>query len=61
MLSSFFLYIFCRLLTFFKKKNQNAIRVSNGLDPFGQDRQSVGTDLDPNFFQRLSADDKRRR
>ena len=33
------------------------IRVSNGLDP-GQNRCSVGSDLDPNYLQRLSADDK---
>ena len=30
---------------------------SNGLDP-DQDQQSVGPDLGPNCFQRLSADDK---
>ena len=55
---------FCsRLLTIFKidlLKNSfsNAIRVSNGLDPV-QDRRFVGPDLDPNYLQVLSADDKR--
>ena len=33
------------------------MRVSKGLDPY-QDRHSVGPDLGPNCFQRLSADDK---
>ena len=52
---------YCRLLTFFKinffkKFFQDAIRVSNGLDP-DQDRRSVGPDLGPNCLQRLSADD----
>ena len=40
-----------------KKFFTNTIRVSNDLDP-DQDRRSVGPDLDPNCFQRLSADDK---
>ena len=31
--------------------------MSNSLDP-DQDRLSVGPDLNPNFLQRLSADDK---
>ena len=35
------------------------IRVSYILEP-DQDRHSIGPDLDPNCFQRLSADDKSR-
>ena len=44
-------------MSFSKKCFRNTIRVSNGLDP-DQDRHSVGPDLGPNCFQRLSADDK---
>ena len=33
--------------------------MSNGLYP-DQDRRSVGTDLGPNYLQRLSADNKSR-
>ena len=35
----------------------NSTRVSNGLDPY-QDQHSIGSDLDPNCLQRLSANDK---
>ena len=35
------------------------MRVTNGLDP-GQVRHIDGTDLGPNYLQRLSADDKSR-
>ena len=51
---------FCCLVTFFpnltfsKNYFSHSIRVSNNLDP-GQDRSSVGPDLDPNCLQRLSA------
>ena len=45
--------------TFSYNSFRNTIRVSNGLDP-DQDRRSVGPDLGPNCFQRLSADDKSR-
>ena len=50
-------------MTFFKinffqiNSFRNTIRVSNCLDP-DQDRHSVGHDLSPDCFQRLSADDK---
>ena len=48
---------FSKPLTFSKNSFWNIIRVSNSLDP-DQDRQNVGPDLGPNYFQRLSADDK---
>ena len=35
----------------------NTIRVSNRWNP-AQDRHSVSPDLDPNYLQRLSADNK---
>ena len=52
----------CRLLTFrnnilAKNSLRNTFSVAKGMDP-DQDRRSVGPDLDTNFLQRLSADDK---
>ena len=44
-------------LTFSKNYFRTTIRVSNGLDP-DQDQRSVGLDLGPDCFQRLSADEK---
>ena len=44
-------------LSFPKNSFRNTIRVSNGFDP-DQNQCSVGPDLGPNCFQRLSADDK---
>ena len=44
---------------FRKKFLQNAIRVSNSLDP-DQARQNVAPDLGPNCLQRYSADDTSR-
>ena len=41
-------------INFFKNYFRDTIRVSHGLD-LGQDRRSVGPDLGPNCFQRLSA------
>ena len=52
--------IFFSNSTFSKASFKNAIRVSNILDP-GQVRRFVGPDLDPNCFQRLSADDTSRK
>ena len=60
MLSTFSCFC-CRLLTFFLNYYFiDTIRVSNGLEP-DQDRQSVGPDLVPNYFQKLPTDDKSRR
>ena len=44
-------------INFFKNSFRSTIGVSNSLDP-DKDQLSFGPDLDPNFFQRLSADDK---
>ena len=41
------------------KSFRNTIRVSNSLDP-DQARCNVWPDLDPNYFQRLKADNTRR-
>ena len=43
-------FSFFFILTLSKKSFRNTIRVSN--------RQNVGSDLGPNYLQRLSADDK---
>ena len=48
---------FLRII-FSKNSFRNTIRVSNSLDP-DQDRHSVGPDLGPNSFERLSADEKK--
>ena len=61
MLGNFYALVVVRLP--FSKNNffinifRNTIILSNGLDP-DQGRRSVGTDLGPNWLQRLSADDK---
>ena len=52
------LLIFSKI-KFSEKIFQNAIRVSNSLDP-DQARQNVGPDLGPNCLQRYSADDTSR-
>ena len=62
MLGNFaFFFVVCGFfffkLTFSKKSFRNTITVSNNLDP-DQARCFVGPDLDPNYLQRLSADDK---
>ena len=44
-------------LTFSKNSFRNTIRVSNNLDPV-VDQHSVGSELDPNSLEMLSADDK---
>ena len=49
--------LFFPKLYFSKDHSSNSIRMSISLDP-DQDRHSVGPDLGPNCFQRLSADDK---
>ena len=52
--------VFCCLfskLTYPKNSFRGTIRVSKSLDS-GQDRHSVGPDLDPYCLQRLSADEK---
>ena len=56
--------LFCHLDFFFflnklfqKSSFRNTIRVSNSLDP-DQAPHFVGSDLGPNYLQRLSADDK---
>ena len=46
-------------ITFSKKSFKNTIRVSNSSMP-DQNRDSVGLDLVPNCYQRLSEDDKSR-
>ena len=56
--------IFCHLLILFKiyfseNSFRNTISMSKQLDP-DQDRHSVGLDLGPNCFQRLSVDDTSR-
>ena len=57
--------LFCRLLISFqnqlfrKNKLRNSIRVSSSLAP-DLARRFVGPDVDPNFLQRLSADDTSR-
>ena len=51
-----FLFKFCRLPFFKKKKSFRNIRVANGSDP-DQDRCSVGPDLGPIGLPRLSADE----
>ena len=53
-------FVVCRYfstLLFSKYSFRNNIRVSNSLDS-DQARHFVGPDLDPNYLQRLSADDK---
>ena len=60
MLGNFACYILLSMdfFFFFQKKNLSGIQsVSNNLDP-DQTRRSIGPDLGPNCFQRLSADDK---
>ena len=46
------------LIKLFKNSYRNTIRVSNGLFP-DLNRRSVGTELGPNYLQRLSADKER--
>ena len=53
-----FVMLLLTLLTFQKKSFRNTIRVTNSLDA-DQDQRSVGTDLAPNCWQRLSAEDKK--
>ena len=52
----FVVYFFFQNDLFLKNSFRTAIRLSNSLDP----DQSVGPDLGPNCFQRLSADDTSR-
>ena len=47
------------IFIFFKISFRNTLRVSNSLDP-DQARHFVGTGLDPNCLQKLSADDTSR-
>ena len=49
------LLIFFSKLTFSKASLRKTTKVSNSLDP-DQDQHSVGPDLGPNCFLRLSAD-----
>ena len=46
------------MINFFKNSYRNTIRVSNGQYP-DQNQRSVGTELGPNYLQRLSADKER--
>ena len=46
-------------INFLKNPFRNTIRVSNSLDP-DQTRHFVGSDLDPNCLQMLTADDTSR-
>ena len=60
--AEYFLCFFCRLLTLFKtnfSKNsfKNTTSVANVLDS-DQDQFAIGTDLGPNYLQKLSAEDK---
>ena len=56
--------IYCRLLVcfqnklFFQKDLTGTLSVSNGLDT-DHNRHFVGSDLNPNCLQKLSADDKK--
>ena len=51
-----FLFVCFSKSTFSKNYLRNTFKVSNSSDP-DQARRSVGPDLDPNFLQRLTADD----